>query len=483
LFAALLSLVKATFLFASFTAFLIAGVYLLAKKMPGRLARAAGLYGLALAAGYLLCGQDVREAAGYVAAHFAVGLPYPEGMRFPVFSLIGVDKQTVVTQMALLVIFAVMSVFFLIHSRNRAKTLAKGLLCWMFFMLVWKHGLTRHPHEIVHWALATLPVMGCLAGDPGAPLFAKWREQARWRWAREDPSLALGAAVFVTSLLLIVLASGISPVPNFTGKNIHAFVAPRSRAGYESELARLRGQHALPSMRAIIGKGCVDALGQNQHRVFHNDFRYTPRPMFQSYSAYSEKLIQANHAFLKSKQAPEFMILDMETIDNRLPLQSDSLAWLEVANAYEWVCDENNASLWRRRADGGNHRLHLDGMTGGTARLMEFASLPKGPAWLRLNLRLSPFGEAQKLLGWSPIFFIDVKMQNGSLRSFRLIRDAARAGFVISPLVMTRGEFRRFANSLEGNELAEFRVRASNALCANPEYDYEISMIKNSRAE
>ncbi|MDR2675793.1 MAG: hypothetical protein LBC18_13265 [Opitutaceae bacterium] len=478
LFAAMLSLVKATFLFITIASFLIAGVYLLARKAPGRLARVAGLYGLALATAYLLCGQDVRSAADYAAGCLDISLPYPEGMYLPVYLLIGREVAAGVTQACLLALAVMMSVFFLMHSRDRPKTLAKGLLYWLFLMLVWKHGLTRHPVEIIHWMVAMLPVMCRLAGDPDAPLFAKWSKEATWRWARRDPAIVLGAAVFVPVVLLMSHVCGLPWVPRLAGEKVHAFVPPRGRAAYEGELARLRKLHALPAMRAAAGRGSVDALGQNQHKVFYNDFHYTPRPMFQSYSVYSEKLARANHAFLKSERAPEFMIVDTETIDNRLPLQSDSLAWLDVADDYEWVCDEGTVALWRRRADGGG-RLRLEREARGTARLMEFVGLPDGPVWLRLDVRLSLLGEARKLPGWPPVFYLDVKMRNGAITSFRLIRDAARAGFVVSPVIKTLGEFRRFAGSGEGNAAESFRVRASSASCVVPAYDYDISLIKN----
>ncbi|MDR0352076.1 MAG: hypothetical protein LBI02_01530 [Opitutaceae bacterium] len=481
LFAAGLSLVKATFFFVTVVSFLIAGVYLLARKAPGRLARAAGLYGFALLVAYLLCGQDVRAAADYVAGCLDISLPYLEGMYLPVFLLIGMETFAGVTQTGLMALVVLMSVFFLIHSRFRPQTLAKGLLYWLFLVLVWKHGLTRHPMEIIHWMMAMLPVMGRLAGDPEAPLFIKWRKEAAWRWTRQEPSLVLGAAVFVPAVILVAYASSLFPIPRFVGKNVYAFVMPHSRAAYENERARLSRLHALPSMRAIIGEGSVDALGQNQHKVFYNDFRYTPRPMFQSYSVYSEKLARANHAFLKSERAPDFMIIDMETIDNRLPLQSDSLAWLDVADDYEWVCDENNTALWRRRADGGG-RFRLEQTACGTTRLMEFVSLPDGPVWLRVDIRLSLFGEARKLAGWPPVFYLDVKMKDGTITSFRLIRDIARAGFVVSPVIKSRDEFRRFAESGEGRTPESFRVRASSALCVAPEYDYDISLIKNISA-
>jgi hypothetical protein len=479
LFAAALSVIKATFLFITIASLLIAGIYLLAKKAPGRLARVAGLYGSAFLAIYLLCGQKLRSLPDYMSGVLDISIPYPEGMLLPVYSLIGKDSLAIATQAGLLVLAAIMSIFLLKHSGNRPKTLAKGLLYWLFFILIYKHGLTRHPMEILHWSMLMLPLMAPLAGDPDAPLFAKWRKNVTWQWARQEPSLILGVAVFIPAVMTVSYACGILPTAHYVSKNTYAFVIPRSLAGYEAELVRQRNLHALPSIRAAVGGSRVDAMGQNQHVIFYNDLNYTPRPMFQSYSVYSEKLIRANYVFLKSERAPDYMILDMETIDNRLPLQSDSLAWLDIAGDYEWICNEKNVALWRRQTHGGGH-LHLELASRDTARMTEFVSLPSRPVWLSLDIRLSVIGQMVKLPGWSPVFYLDVKKRNGHVVSFRLIRDAARAGFVISPTVMTCDDFKRFAELGEGEAVEAFRVRVSNSSLANPEFAYEISTINKA---
>ena len=61
---------------------------------------------------------------------------------------------------------------------------------------------------------------------------------------------------------------------------------------------------ALPQIKRTIGQSTVDVFGYGQSLAIANDLNYTPRPIFQGYSAYTPALVKANADFYRSAGAP-----------------------------------------------------------------------------------------------------------------------------------------------------------------------------------
>jgi hypothetical protein len=93
---------------------------------------------------------------------------------------------------------------------------------------------------------------------------------------------------------------------------------------YEKEQEKIRNKYKLPSL-----KGTVDIYPFHQQLIFAYGLDYRPRPIFQSYAVYTEKLAEINVEHLRSK-APKNILFRIETIDDRYPSLEDSLSWPEL---------------------------------------------------------------------------------------------------------------------------------------------------------
>src|SRR5262249_55861946 len=80
------------------------------------------------------------------------------------------------------------------------------------------------------------------------------------------------------------------------------------RNGLHQERARLAGAYALPRIKACVRDAPVDLISYEQGLVFLNQFHWRPRPVFQSYTAYTPYLLSANARFFQGPKAPAYLI-------------------------------------------------------------------------------------------------------------------------------------------------------------------------------
>ena len=93
-----------------------------------------------------------------------------------------------------------------------------------------------------------------------------------------------------------------------------------ARAAERERIAeRVRAEHPLPPI-----KGTVDIYPYEEDIVLEHGFELHPRPVFQSYMAYTPRLARANAEHLAGDDAPQWILLRVAPIDQRPPALDDS---------------------------------------------------------------------------------------------------------------------------------------------------------------
>jgi hypothetical protein len=128
---------------------------------------------------------------------------------------------------------------------------------------------------------------------------------------------------------------------------------------------------------------------------------------------------------------------------------------------------------FRLRSEAGSHLLlkRVQGLrvvewgepTAREARFGERLELPNGSdrlVWLRLDLVRTNLGDVVSAAARGPIVFISVELAAGEERWYRLVPGAARAGFLLSPLVSDNRDFVALHDGRWPERLAADRVRA-----------------------
>jgi len=114
----------------------------------------------------------------------------------------------------------------------------------------------------------------------------------------------------------------------------------------------LKARLSSKKLKKIIMNSTVDIIQVNhQGMLLLNEYNYSPRPVFQSYLAYNSFLKKKNLRFyMDDLTAPEYLIFKAYTIDNRFPLQDDSLSLLYIFQRYSILDrDEQYLILERNR--------------------------------------------------------------------------------------------------------------------------------------
>jgi hypothetical protein len=98
------------------------------------------------------------------------------------------------------------------------------------------------------------------------------------------------------------------------------------------ELAKLRLD---PEVSNRVSGGTVDDVPSELDIVEANGWRWKPRPVIQSYSAYTPALDQLNARHLGSPQSADHIILQWDDIDYRQPLLDDAASWRALFDNYD----------------------------------------------------------------------------------------------------------------------------------------------------
>lgn len=113
---------------------------------------------------------------------------------------------------------------------------------------------------------------------------------------------------------------------------------------YDQHLAAIHSEFPIPRM-----SGTADIYSFNQSWLLASENTWAPRPVVQSYSAYTPELAQRNFLHLESAGAPDNIIFRVEPIDGRLPSLEDGLSWPALIDGYSVTRLDPQAAYLRKR--------------------------------------------------------------------------------------------------------------------------------------
>jgi hypothetical protein len=192
--------------------------------------------------------------------------------------------------------------------------------------------------------------------------------------------------------------------------------------------------------------GTADIYSSGQSSLFASGLSWSPRPVIQSYSAYTPALARLNANHLLGPRAADNIFFRPEPIDGHLPALEDGASWPALLSLYDPAgYDAGSDLVWLQRSAMQVGIPYagpsvLDGRRG----LGEMVSLPNAPAlWAKLTVTPTLAGDIASFLIKSSKLTITLHLAGGETRQFRFIPGMAEAGFLLSPLVTTTGDFVR----------------------------------------
>ncbi|MFM0499357.1 hypothetical protein [Paraburkholderia caffeinilytica] len=209
----------------------------------------------------------------------------------------------------------------------------------------------------------------------------------------------------------------------------------------------IRDKTPLPSIT-----GTADVYPIRMDILFANDIKWAPRPIIQSYSAYTPKLDQLNAEHLIGANAPQNVIFTAIAIDHRLPSIEDALSWRELLSRYSIVDrisltnpDQNYLHMVRRKAPIPSELTPLADME--TSINTPLAVPPSdGILIAKIDMQPTVLGKIALGLYKLPEVFIELTLTDDRTFRFRYIPSMGETGFVLSPLVQSNNDFLAMAS-------------------------------------
>jgi hypothetical protein len=280
-------------------------------------------------------------------------------------------------------------------------------------------------------------------------------------------------SAFLTTIVILLLTSvtyirysdkGFIPVlvQSLSVRNIGAplaffFAKDTTLAAHEKFRAEIRRKFPIPLI-----DGSVDVYSYNQTAILAHGLHYYPRPVIQSYSAYTPELAELNAAHLRSKLAPDNILFQVASIDNHYPALDDNCSWPELLTRYDItdITGTNQSFVLMKRSPAPRkyQMTLLENTNIPFGKPVALSPLNAGPIWVEIEINKSLPGTVISTLYKPPVLLLTVSLRDGQQRDFRLIPGMARSGFLLSPLVSDQKSFVQLAAQDGSNALTNLEV-------------------------
>jgi hypothetical protein len=373
---------------------------------------------------WVLVDQNLANLPVYLQGSTEIASGFGEAMALP--------GSTVMVALALAIVGLLAGYFRALPGR----TIALLVLLGGSLFLQWKQGFARQ--DVGHvWSFfaytvlvpfllaAWLPVLPARQGIRRAFLFLAVLLSLVGLQISARASGDLGELAFVNlARVPDQLADGVTPKRLQNRLNASASVAP--------------DEWFLPRIKARVRGRSVDLLSYAQGFLFLNTLTWNPRPVFQSYSAYTPKLARVNADHFLAAQAPDFVILALTPIDGRLPALEDGPALIEMLRLYRPVLVEKGLILLERQ----RREVPIVVPTTvleRTVRLNEPVAINGEPSsYQTLSVHVTPtlWGRVRAFLFRPEPVWIELTLADSRTLTFRFIPGMAEAGFLLNPLLV-----------------------------------------------
>jgi len=201
--------------------------------------------------------------------------------------------------------------------------------------------------------------------------------------------------------------------------------------------------------------GSVDVFTVHQECALANNWIWNPRPIFQSYSAYSPALLKTNQSHFSSKGAPDNVIFQLHVIDGRLPSAEDGLSQFELIRGYKLVEETSDSLLLKKMPVRKN--LTLEKKSYLPANFGQEISLPSftGPLFMTIDVSPSLIDIIFGVLYKNNPLFLYLTLEDGERKRYRIVPNMTETPFIVSPNIDNLSDFKAVLINPSGNSFGK----------------------------
>ena len=443
---AVCALIKFTyFLLAIFTLVLVVIFYSKRRHLAD-----AGIicssFGLVFLLCWKLAGQDFANLPSYLISSLDISFGYKEAMGLPAAS------NWIIAAGVAAALLGVVQCGLILYESRKLSTLCIVLFFIGEIYLGWNRAFVRaDDHVLSFFALCPVALVTL--------------------WTVAQPRPPIRYIGYGTNFLIFAICLGgiflqqpsvIRNCFTYTAARLtvtwNAIATPGARARQlEAQLHEAKIDNDLPRVRAEVADRTIDVFGYEQGVALLNDLNYVPRPIHQSYSAYTPRLIAANTAFYSSSRAPAYVLFKYQPIDERYPTLDDAGVLRQLLFNYAPLFEERGYTLWKRLGDAKPIQPKLI-----STKSLLFDEVCPIPAdknlWLEVDVPKSFRGRLLDLLYKPPSVEIWINDSQGRQIVHRLVPSMSSSGFIINPQLETSGDVLETAFGLHTGSVVSFLV-------------------------
>jgi hypothetical protein len=242
-------------------------------------------------------------------------------------------------------------------GRREPATVASVLMLVGIGWVAWKHGYVRADgHAFVFLDLGfiiALTVVARLDSASGAAPQNRWSRAALFALAAGAGALSLRGAEILAPGRFHFLLTNVAP--RFQRNVAYVFSPGHARQQADAEVAaHAQASRFSKHFQATVGRSSIDFYGHEMGLLLLGRFNYQPAPMCcGSYHVYNRYFKELNlRHFSDPQQRPEYLLLKLQSIDQRFVPGDDSLSLLAFLDLYRPVIFEHQAVLLKNRGAG-----------------------------------------------------------------------------------------------------------------------------------
>ncbi|GAB1544994.1 membrane protein [Scytonema sp. NUACC21] len=388
-------------------------------------------------------------------------------------SLVGPEWEL---QLAFSQIFLILILFFVTAQEgNLSLPLALSLTLFLAF----KHGYVRQDEGHIFYFFCVTPLVVALCIIQLKRTFSK--------------VLAVLIHLYTLSVFLLVIDSppiALSKLePTHVLNNVTSLLnLNQTREQINASSQRNFSEIKLPEkLLEIVKKKPIDIVPWEISLVEANRLNWQPRPIFQSYSAYTSFLDKQNSQSLL-QNLRDYIIYQFVAIDNRHPFFDEPETFFNIFCNYRLSSEIPNFVSTAKIPNFLLLEKRPVSMCASSSAKEKFSlpwdatrSLDVDYGFLvraSIKIEYSLIGKIYKTLFRSPPAMMDVTYANGQMSSYRIIPENAENGVILSHLPIDKNEALSFFQGNLPPYIQSFGFSAQNSILYKPNIEISLTPVK-----